>query len=144
MPLVIALGNNMDASNVKNIISRFGLIEDADYQPTYYENKNTGIAVNFECAKVAAIFLFSEGKDGFSQYKGKLVNDLTFDSGEDDVLSLMGKPSMTGAPQHGSLSVIHGGWIRYDYPDFSIHFSFTVGVKKIELVTLMPRCLESE
>lgn len=136
---ISALGNSVNHSVVVDLIDHYDLNRDDNYDQAYYENESYGIALSCDNEKIEAIFLFSEGRDGFSQYVGPLVNDLSFGASKEEVIKSMGAPSEMGEPQKGTPSTTHGGWLRYDFAEFSIHFSFRADKNEMDLVTLMPK-----
>lgn len=112
-------------------------LEEGDLPEHYLISAQNGIQLRLDRnERIAVIFLYGQPKDGFEPYKGGLVSSLSFSSNQRDIQSALGSPSAVGKPGK-SLLGSHGGWIRYDYSDYSIHFSFGVQGGTIDLVTIM-------
>lgn len=103
----------------------------------YLRSERDGVLI--KCSSdgdILAIFLMSEGKDGFSQFEGALPGRLSFDSEPEEVLRAFGKPAYRRAPgKIGSVAV--GELLRFDLPDYSVHFQFRPDNEEMDLVTAM-------
>ena len=144
--LLDLLGMNVTSDDVKETLARFpGIhseVEDlgpgSGIAPAHYlRSEDDGVLIKCSAdGDINAIFLMSEGKDGFEQYDGALPGNLTFASGPEDALRAFGKPAYRReARRIGSLDV--GELLRFDWPDRSVHFQFRSGGAGIDLVTVM-------
>ena len=86
--------------------------------------------------EILAIFLMSEGKDGFSQFRGGLPAKLSFSSTPSEALKALGAPGYS-QPAGKVGSFAHGDLLRFDRPGYSVHFQFRSDRKGIELVSAM-------
>ena len=86
--------------------------------------------------EIMAIFMMSEGKDGFSQFRGELPGKLSFSSTPGDALKALGAPGYS-KPAGKVGSFAHGELLRFDRPGYSVHFQFRGDRKGMELVTAM-------
>ncbi|KRD32076.1 hypothetical protein ASE35_14080 [Lysobacter sp. Root916] len=84
---------------------------------------------------IQTIFLHGAGKDDFSQYGGALGHGLTFASSRAEVEAVLGAPDRGASPGRTLLGA-HGGWLRYDHPTHSVHFSFDAA-GGLALVTIL-------
>ena len=85
--------------------------------------------------EIVAIFMMSEGKDGFSQFRGQLPGQLPFSATPADALKRLGAPGYSKPPGRVS-SYEHGALLRFDRPTHSVHFQFRKD-GGIDLVTAM-------
>jgi hypothetical protein len=103
----------------------------------YLRSEDDGLLI--KCSpegEILAIFLMSQGKDGFEQFAGELPGHLTFESTPRDALAAFGEPAYRRPPSRiGSTQI--GELLRFDYPDRSVHFLFRSGGAGIDLVTVM-------
>lgn len=103
----------------------------------YLSNEGDGLRMRLSSeGTILTIFLMSEGKDGFSQYRGELPGGLSFDSTRAEALKTFGAPAYFRASgKLGSFRV--GELMRFDWPTHSLHLQFRPEGVGIELVTLM-------
>lgn len=144
--LLDLLGINVTSEEAKEILARYpGMhseVEDlgpgSGIAPAHYlrsEADGVMIKCNAE-GDVNAIFLMSDGKDGFEQFHGTLPGNLRFDSSPEDAIRAFGKPAYRReARRMGSLNV--GELLRFDWPDRSLHFQFRGDGSGVDLVTVM-------
>jgi len=86
--------------------------------------------------EILAIFMMSEGKDGFSQFRGELPARLSFSSTPSDTLKALGAPGYSKpASKVGSFTL--GELLRFDRPGYSIHFQFRGDRSGVDLVSAM-------
>ena len=86
--------------------------------------------------EIRAIFLMSEGKDGFSEFEGDMPGGLTFCSTPEEAEQVFGEPaSRQEARRIGGLEL--GELLRFDWPQHSIHFQFRGDGTGIDLITAM-------
>src|SRR4051812_24803176 len=103
----------------------------------YLRSEADGLLIKLSAeGEILAIFLMSEGKDGFSQFQGEMPGQLPFTSQPADVLKKLGAPAFNRPP--GMIgSYRHGEFFRYDKPGYSVHFQFRGDRGGIELITAM-------
>lgn len=145
--LVRILGQPVESESVRSSLSGYSafVAEEQDLAPDegmprdfYLLNVAAGICIEHEATgEITTVFLFSEGHEGYSQYAGDLGNGLSFSSGQDALRRALGAPSFYR--QEGSIPGLgkYGQILRYDYSTHSVHFQFSVGGTRLELVTLM-------
>ncbi|MCZ8216781.1 MAG: hypothetical protein O9262_11105 [Cyclobacteriaceae bacterium] len=79
---------------------------------------------------IRTIFIFpiQDKLDGF---------DFEASKGRSFIIERMGTPSKSGQEMLLPILGTKGGFDRYDYNDYSIHFEYTLGQQRIEKITLM-------
>src|SRR4051812_45237242 len=105
--------------------------ESDDDEPTeggepihYLKSESDGLLIKVsDEGTVLTIFLMSEGKDGFSQFKGPLPGELSFSSTRRQVVQAMGAPAYIRPPGRIG-SFVQGELLRFDKPGYSLHFQF--------------------
>ena len=112
-------------------------VDDAMEAVKYLRSERDGLLIKVsEEGDVLTIFLMSEGKDGFSQFKGPLPGMLAFSATRREVVRTLGAPAVVHPPRKlGSFEL--GELMRFDMPAYSVHFQFRSGDAGIELVTAM-------
>jgi hypothetical protein len=144
-PLVALLGQPLQSSSVKSWLAGLPSTEsttvdwsDEGESHRFLESKTAGVAIKHSDEDtIETIFLMSEGKDGFSQYRGDLGHGLAFSSSQEDVIRAFGKPSLHRQAGLGLFNQRTGEIMRFDYPGHSVHFQFRAEGQGIEQVTLM-------
>lgn len=103
----------------------------------YLRSEADGLLIKLSAeGEILAVFLMSEGKEGFSQFHGEMPGQLTFASQPPDVLKKLGAPAFNRPP--GTIGTYrHGELFRYDKPGYSLHFQFRGDRGGIELITAM-------
>jgi hypothetical protein len=134
--LIDILGKKFDSNAVKNIISQFHLRRDELSGIVYFENEEKGISLECEDNTLRAVFLFAECKDGFSQYKGSLFGNIDFGITKKEVWSELGCPAESGMSEKVTSTLEHGGWDKYNFDIFSVHFTYSITDCSVELITL--------
>jgi hypothetical protein len=145
-PLIDLLGKNVASPEAKEQLAQFPRLRSevqdlAPYEGAeavhYLHSEADGIRIKCSAAgDINAIFLMSEGKEGFRQFCGELPGDLSFDATPRDAMDALGAPAYhrsagrLGTHEHGEL-------LRYDYPGYSVHFQFQPDGDGLELVTAM-------
>jgi hypothetical protein len=108
-----------------------------DVPVQYLRSERDGLLLKLSGeGEILAIFLMSEGKDGFSRFRGELPANLSFSSTPGDVLKALGAPAYSRPPGKVG-SILLGDLLRFDRPTYSIHFQFRGDRRGIELVTGM-------
>lgn len=139
--IVGVLGLPWDDPRVRGFIADHDLCDDgarANSYPesAYFENPALGIALLRERGLVDSVFLHAEGKDDFHQYGGELPDDLSISLRRQEVLARLGSPSASGPAVQERRSIAHGGWDRFSYPAFLLHFTYAPVSELITLVTV--------
>src|SRR4051812_11635173 len=103
----------------------------------YLKSESDGLLIKVSGeGTILTIFLMSEGKDGFSQFRGPLPGELRFTSSRREVVQALGAPAYIRPPGRIG-SFLQGELLRFDQAAHSIHFLFKGSGDGIELVTLM-------
>lgn len=144
--LLSLLGKNVASPEAASVLARYPDLE-AEVQELgpgegieavrYLRSEDDGLLIKCSMeGEIRAIFLMSEGKDGFTQFDGELPGHLTFESTPADALRVFGEPAYRrAAGRVGALE--HGELLRFDWPAHSVHFQFRGDGEGIELVTAM-------
>lgn len=145
-PLLELLGQNVASDEVKRELARFpGLRSEvqnvAAYEGApavnYLYSERDGIRIKCSAeGEIVAIFLMSEGKEGFRQYCGELPGDLSFDAEPQDAVEALGEPAWR-RPAGRIGSYDQGELLRFDWPSYSVHVQFRGNNEGIDLVTAM-------
>ena len=144
--LLDLLGMNVASEQARAVLKHFPDLESevedlgpgSGIAPAHYlRSESDGLLIKCSAeGEVLAIFLMSDGKDGFEQFTGELPGHLTFDSRPSDALKTFGPPAYRR--QEGRIgSTLIGELLRFDWPDRSVHFLFRSGGAGIDLVTVM-------
>ena len=145
MKLFEILGKNMMSPEVAGILGAFPALkaevqdlEEEGIPPVrYLTSERDGLLIKGTAdGDITAIFLMSEGKDGFSEYSGEMLPGLDFESTRADVLKRLGPPAFNQPPKRiGQLQA--GELMRFDLPAYSLHFQFRADGSGIDLITVM-------
>jgi hypothetical protein len=142
--LIQLIRRSPDSAEASEILSAYRLVDHVE-EPLeagmeaerYLTSLDDGVQIRLDAdGLICTIFLFSAGRDGFEQFQGVLPAGLCFDSRPFDVESELGAPSRSHGPDKTVLGS-HGGWMRYDLPAYSLHFSFSASKGTIDFVTIM-------
>jgi hypothetical protein len=144
-PLIALLGQPLQSSPVKSWLAGLPSVESStiDWSDEgeihrFLKSETAGVEIKHsDEGNIETIFLMSEGKDGFAQYRGELGHGLAFSSSPQDVVRALGKPSLHRPAGLGLFNQRHGEIIRYDYPEHSVAFQFRDDGQGIQHVTLM-------
>ena len=141
-PLIDILGKNVASPEAAKELARYPALRrevDEEDSPDvrYLRSEKDGLQLKVsEDGEVLGIFLFTEGKEGFSQFAGELPAGLTFASTPGETLKALGAPGHSRPPgKVGSFA--HGDLLRFDRPGYSVHFQFRSDRRGIELVTAL-------
>jgi hypothetical protein len=145
MKLLEILGKNMMSAEVAAILAAFPALkaetqdlgEEGIPPVRYLASERDGILIKGTAdGDITAIFLMSEGKDGYSEYSGEMPPGIDFESSRADVVKRFGPPTFTQAPKRiGQLAI--GELLRFDQPAYSLHFQFRADGSGIDLITAM-------
>ena len=138
MKLLETLGKSATSPEAARVLADYpGLRAQVDDDVRYLRSERDGLLVKLSGdGEILAIFLMSEGKDGFAQFKGDLPGGFTFQATAPEVLKALGAPAFSQAGgRFGNFDV--GQLMRFDRPAHSVHFQFRPDGEGIALVTLM-------
>lgn len=112
---------------------------DEGLPPRYYLSaESEGIQIQHsESGRVQVIFLYGEGESGFSQYRGPLIAGLTFNSSSSEIRKALGEPKFYAPPQTVPGLGSYGESLRYNFPEYSVHFQMKDNGRGLALVTVM-------
>ncbi len=106
-----------------------------DSDPKTQKSAGMEFSVRKHC-RITAVFLHSEGHEGFREYQGRLPGGIVFANSRKVVRQKLGEPSASRA-----CKVVLGMKVptcdRYDFGTYSLHISYAEGDTSIVLVTLM-------
>jgi hypothetical protein len=96
---------------------------------TYYSFKNNGISFLFENNNLTTIFLYSEGHEGFGQYKGSISNGLSFGYDRMTARNKFGLPSESGGGQDAPELFHYQNnkyplWDKWFFLKYSLHLQY--------------------
>lgn len=120
------LGKKLEQKEMQKFIDDLGEYpEIKKYENEFYYNfKNSGIAMRFDrkSRTLVMLYFYSDGKDGFRQYRGKLPFGLTFFDTLRETKQRLGKPGNQGC---GTVSkyVATSDWMEYDSKGIGIDFA---------------------
>jgi hypothetical protein len=103
----------------------------------YLRSPADGVQLKISASgEIVAIFLMSDGKDGFSEYRGELPGRLNFAAEPREAIRAFGPPALRRAPAtYGGHRL--GEFLRFDLPTHSINIQFRADDDGIDLVTAM-------
>ena len=143
--LLELLGKSMRSPEAVEELARFPTlkreVDDAAMEeglpPVYYlRSEAEGLLIKLsDEGEILAVFMMSEGKDGFSEFRGQLPGQLRFSATPADALKRLGAPGYS-KPAGRVGSYEHGALLRFDRPTHSVHIQFHKD-GGIELVTAM-------
>ena len=138
----IYLGRSFTGDKLlKEFLSSFNepvmAVYDSDLKNYFIELKRNGISFRLD-NKQNLTTIFFHSKDGeFSQYTGKMPFSINFSLSYDEVLEKLGTPDSSGG---GKGEIVFGlsinPWLRYEYGNNSLHFTFEADKCSIKLITL--------
>lgn len=134
------LGESLDGPRVAALVAESGERAEVSESPEgepYLGLRRAGLALTADgTGIVTTVHLFSEGRDGFSAYRGELPGGLTMGDGRSAVRARLGPPSLRGWRRVLPFGASRP-WDRYDQPDHSWHFEYSASGETIALATLM-------
>lgn len=103
----------------------------------YLRSARDGLLVKLaEDGEILALFMMSDGKDGFAEFRGELPGRLNFAAEPEDAIRALGPPALRRpAASYGGYRL--GELLRFDRPTHSIHIQFRADHDGIDLVTAM-------
>jgi len=144
--LLELLGKNITAPEVARRLEAYPALrpEPGDeavgrgVQPvTYLRSVADGLLIKLSIeGEILAIFMMSDGKDGFREFRGELPGRLDFAAEPDDAIRALGPPASRRA--EGTFGGYRlGELLRFDWPTHSVHIQFRADHDGIDLVTAM-------
>ena len=144
--LIEILGKNVAAPEVKARLADYPRLRpDAGGAPSegadpvsYLRSPADGLLIKIAAdGEIVAIFMMSDGKDGFSEFRGELPGRLNFAAEPEDAIRALGPPALRRPPAtYGEYRL--GELLRFDRPTHSVHVQFRADHDGIDLVTAMP------
>jgi hypothetical protein len=112
-------------------------VEVSDISVKYLRSPADGVQFKISAAgDIVAIFMMSDGKDGFSEFRGELPARLNFAAEPEDAVRALGPPALQ-RPEATYGGHRLGPFLRFDLPTHSIHIQFRADHDGIDLVTAM-------
>ncbi|CAK3994121.1 hypothetical protein VCRA2120E57_990002 [Vibrio crassostreae] len=98
-----------------------------------------GFSLLFEADELTAVHLYcSDNEDGYSSYNGWIGDGVVgHEVSLEGIIKLQGAPSKRGGGKQGFMGMLSSPWLRYDTPEFVIHYTFSTDSSHIVNVTLM-------
>lgn len=137
---VSVIGCDSSSAEVASFVAMIGgrpeveTIEDR----SYWELKKAGIALVFNSeSKLVALQFYRGGRDGYSEYKGILPDNLVFNDDRSAVHSRIGEPTKSGG---GQVVPVIGGvspWDLFERENHSLHIEYSdTGISLVSLLLL--------
>jgi len=138
--LIDLLGRNIAEAQVAERLALYPLLraEHAPDEPVkYLRSERDGLLVKCsEDGEILAIFMMSDGKDGFSEFRGELPGRINFAAEPEDAIRALGTPA-SRRPEKTYGGMRFGELLRFDRPTHSIHIQFRADHDGIDIVTAM-------
>jgi hypothetical protein len=117
IPLSSILGKDINSAEMRAWLSNLGTPEKfGNDDRYYYDYKSKGIRLVFtRTRRLNIISLYSEGVDGYRQYKGNLPYGLSFQSSRKEIESILGTPNMSSEGVSGYQTSYHSKGIDISY-----------------------------
>lgn len=140
------IGSNVASQTAQSLLRPFANLEpsvfdlagDENLPPEYFlSNRSAGIQIRHsKDGNIDVVFLFSEGKDDFEEYKGSLCEGVTFASAPNDIRKVFGEPQWSRPPRTiPGLGAVGETW-RYELSECNLHFQFRENGFGIDQITL--------
>ncbi|WP_447529897.1 hypothetical protein [Vreelandella sp. TE19] len=81
---------------------------------------------------LSGVFLYGEGKDSYSQFKGELPTSLSFSTSQEDIKTMLGNSSWDRKRSDGSVAAER--WDRV--ADYRVHITYSKSTAKPVLISL--------
>ena len=144
--LLDLLGRNIAEPDVAKRLADFPGLRPADggFAPDdrttgvrYLRSPAEGLQLKLsQDGEILAIFMMSDGKEGFAEFRGELPGRLHFAAEPSDAIRALGPPALRQPPRsYGDYRL--GELLRFDGPGHSVHIQFRADDDGIDLVTAM-------
>ena len=142
--LLTLLGRNVAEPEVAKRLAEYpglrpydgGASPDENVQAvSYLGSRAGGLLVKLSGdGEILALFMMSDGKDGFAEFRGELPGRLNFAAEPEEAIRALGPPaSRRPAASYGGYRL--GELLRFDRPAHSVHIQFRADHDGIDLVT---------
>ena len=140
-PLLELLGKNVASPEAAKRLADYPKLrpepgertEDVSYLRSLADGLQIKVSMEGE---ILAIFMMSDGKDGFSEFRGELPGRLNFAAEPADAIRALGAPALR-RPEATYGEYRLGEFLRFDRPTHSLHIQFRADHDGIDLVTAM-------
>ena len=100
--------------------------------------KNSGLQISLDKnRKVNTIHVFSNAAEGYSNYPYELPMALTFETGREEAITLLGIPNSSGGPVESVTDDSVFYWDRWDWERFSLHLRFSEDEKSVHALAII-------
>lgn len=140
--LIEALGKELDSSEVETLKKSIknDLIEDDFSLPNerYFLCKKKGISLTFKNNILSSIHLHLYENENYKKFLGWIGDGIAnSESSLSNIIVLLGEPTQGGGGEQGFMGKIDLPWIRYDFHDYAVHYTFFSNERAIKMVVLM-------
>ena len=141
--IITILGRDINGNDVRDFLTAIQeapeVTPDEEMGRTYYTFPQSGLALEVDDAdEVTTVFLYSEGYEGYRQFRGVMPRSLSWGDSREAVRGRLGQPSLSGDGGEALFSLgISSPFDRYDYHDYSLHVRYADDAGAIQLLTLM-------
>lgn len=135
------VGKHIAAPEVKARLADYPRLRpeagEASETVSYLRSSADGLLIKVSAeGEILAIFMMSDGKDGFSEFRGELPGRLNFAAEPEDAIRALGPPALR-RPEATYGEYRLGELLRFDRPEHSVHIQFRADHDGIDLVTAM-------
>lgn len=143
--LLEILGKHIAAPEVKQRLADYPRLRPEAGEPAggaaedvnYLRSTADGLLVKISAeGEILALFMMSDGKDGFSEFRGELPGRLNFAAEPEEAIRALGPPALR-RPEATYGEYRLGELLRFDRPTHSVHIQFRADHDGIDLVTAM-------
>jgi len=96
----------------------------------YYQFYTKGVLFIFDHKYLNTVMFHFTKNEGYSLCKIKLVKEIGANSTRNDVISLLGQPSLVNDKN------LNLSWIKFNYDNYSLHFEFNINTSFLQKITL--------
>jgi hypothetical protein len=90
---------------------------------------------------ITSIHLFSGNTSDAKRFEGSPVNNISFDTTQEDVQKVLGTPTRKGGGYKDVLGVVPK-WDKYYFDFYTLHFQYAALTGKIDIMTIATMKLE--
>lgn len=118
-------------------VNELGTIEQIE-EDTYAEFRENGFSIVLTGDKPSTIFLYSDGYEGYREFKHQIENDISFNTPRKKIREMLGTPTISNdSPKKSDLGDIPM-WDRYEFQNHSVHFQYGMeDDSHIEMISIM-------